>query len=85
MASDLNATIEIRGGSQGGAEPWSRTTTLELSAEGFRDPEGVGRAGDEPGVLPVSTISASLLANFDRDELCALLDHVVGLRDALRG
>jgi hypothetical protein len=83
-ASDVNASIEIRSGRQGGMEPWGQTATLELDLQGFRDTEGVGRGGDEPGVLAVSSVCATLLETFDRTELCALLDHIVALRDSLQ-
>jgi hypothetical protein len=80
---DLNATFEIRGGFQGGAEPWSQTTTLTLDAGGFHDPEGIGRAGEDPEPLSAARVSELLLTNFDRGALCAILDHIVQLRNAL--
>jgi hypothetical protein len=83
---DLNATFEIRGGFQGGAEPWSQTTTLMLDAAGFHDSEGIGRSGDDPeAVLSAARVSEMLLETFDRKALCAILDHLVALRDTLEG
>jgi hypothetical protein len=81
---DLNATFEIRGGFQGGSEPWSQTTTLTLDADGFHDSEGIGRAGEDPEPLSAARVSELLLTNFDRDALCAILDHLVELRDTLQ-
>jgi hypothetical protein len=80
---DLNATFEIRGGWQGGAEPWAQTTTLTLDANGFQDPEGIGRAGTEPETLSAADVSKLLLSDFDRAALCAILDQFVALRNAL--
>jgi hypothetical protein len=81
--SDLNASVIIQGGLQGGTEPWNRTTTLSVDLDGFRDTAGIGREGDAPGTLGIDQIKATLLESFDRMELCTLLDHLVALRKAL--
>jgi hypothetical protein len=80
--SDINASVVIQGGLQGGTEPWSRTSTLTLDLDGFRDTAGIGREGDAPGTLEMGRVTAILLESFDRTELCALLDHLVALRKA---
>jgi hypothetical protein len=82
--NDINATLEIRGGAQGGSEPWGKTTTLTLDANGFHDPEGVGRSGVDPAYLDAPAAAALLLQDFDRTELAALLDRMAALRDALK-
>jgi hypothetical protein len=51
-AKQLNVTLAFRGGLQGGSEPWGQTTTLNVAPDGFRDPEGIGREGDDPGLNP---------------------------------
>ncbi len=81
--SDLNATLEIRSGFQGGTEPWRETFTLAVDRNGFRDVQGVGRSGDEVQTLEISTVRESLLKTFDRAELCELLDQLARLRAAL--
>jgi hypothetical protein len=81
---DLNATVEIRSGLQREPWTWAQAATLSLDESGFRDPEGLGRAGNEPGLLDISTVTQMLLSTFDRDELCAVLDHLVQLRKALK-
>jgi hypothetical protein len=55
-----------------------------LDESGFRDPQGLGRAGVEPGILDISEVTQMLLSTFDRDDLCAVLDHLVRLREALK-
>jgi hypothetical protein len=82
--SDLNATVEIKSGLQKEPWTWAQTATLSVDENGFRDPEGLGRAGDEPGILDISRIKEMLLATFKRDDLCAVLDHLVRLREALK-
>jgi hypothetical protein len=82
-ASDLNASLVIRGGRQGGTDPWRDVATLALDSSGFHDTEGIGREGDAPGGLDIASVRDSLLASFDRADLIALLDRVVALRDAL--
>jgi hypothetical protein len=81
--SDLNATLEIRSGFQGGTEPWRQTVTLGVDRNGFRDVQGIGRSGDDVQALEISTVRESLLKTFDRAELCELLDQLVRLREAL--
>ena len=46
--SDLNATVEIKSGLQKDPAAWAQAATLSLDENGFRDPEGLGRAGAEP-------------------------------------
>ncbi len=82
--SDLNATVEIKSGLQEEPESWARVATLSLDERGFRDPEGLGRAGTEPGTLDISRVAQMLLSTFDRDDLCAVLDHLVRLRAVLK-
>ena len=65
--SDLNATVEIKSGLQKEPWTWAQTATLSVDENGFRDPEGLGRAGDEPGILDISRIKEMLLATFKRD------------------
>jgi len=81
--NDVNMTLEIRGGYQGGAEPWSQTIIVNVGPDGFRDAEGIGREGDAPGILEIARVKEMLLAGFDGAELCALLDRLVALRKAL--
>lgn len=81
--NDLNMTLEIRGGYQGGTEPWSQTRILKVDLAGFRDAEGIGREGDAPGVLEMSRVKELLSSGFDRAELRTLLDHLVSLRNIL--
>ncbi len=82
--SDLNATVEIKSGLQKEPWSWAQAATLSVDEKGFRDPEGLGRAGTEPGILDISRVTQMLLSTFDRDELCAVLDHLVRLREALK-
>jgi hypothetical protein len=82
--NDINATLEIRGGAQGGTEPWAKTVMLILDANGYRDPEGVGGSGVDPAYIAAPAAAALFLEEFDRAELVALLDRVVALRDALK-
>jgi hypothetical protein len=82
--SDLNATVEIKSGLQEEPWTWAQAATLRLDESGFRDPEGLGRAGTEPGILDIARVTQMLLSTFDRDDLCAVLDHLVRLREALK-
>jgi hypothetical protein len=82
--SDLNATVEIKSGLQREPWAWAQAATLSLDESGFRDPEGLGHAGTEPGILDISRVTQMLLSTFDRDDLCAVLDHLVRLREALK-
>jgi hypothetical protein len=82
--NDINATLEIRGGAQGGSEPWGRNATLTLDANGFHDPEGIGGSGVDPAYVAPAAAAALLLETFDRAGLIALLDRVAALRDALK-
>jgi hypothetical protein len=82
--SDLNATVEIKSGLQKDPGAWAQAATLRLDESGFRDPEGLGRAGAEPGIIDISRVTQMLLSTFDRDDLCAVLDHLVRLREALK-
>jgi hypothetical protein len=82
--NDINATLEIRGDAQGGSEPWGKNASLTLDANGYHDPEGVGRSGVDPAYIEASAAAALLLEEFDRAELVALLDRVAALRDALK-
>ena len=76
--SDLNATVEIRSDLQKEPWTWAQAATLSLDEKGSRDPEGLGRAGTEPGILDISRVTQMLLSSFDRDDLCAVLvDHLV--------
>lgn len=84
-SNDINATLEIRGGAQGGSEPWGKNATLTLDANGFHDPEGVGRGGVDPNYIDASAAAALLLEEFDRADLTTLLDRMAALRDALKG
>jgi hypothetical protein len=81
--NDVNATLEIRGGLQGGAEPYAQTVSLTLDARGFHDPEGIGRSGEDPTTIDASGAAAILLRSFDRADLTAVLDQLVKLRAAL--
>jgi hypothetical protein len=81
--NDVNATLEIRGGLQGGGEPYAATASLTLDATGFHDPEGIGRSGEDPATIDASHAAAILLKSFDRASLTALLDQLVKLRAAL--
>ena len=86
MASnDINATLEIRGGAQGGSEAWAKNATLTLDANGFHDPAGIGGSGVDPNYIAAPAAVALLLEQFDRAELSALLDRIASLRDALKG
>jgi hypothetical protein len=82
--NDINATLEIRGGAQGGSEPWAKTASLVLDANGYHDPEGVGGSGADPAYIAAPAAAALLLEEFDRGALVALLDRVAALRDALK-
>jgi len=44
--SDLNATVEIKSGLQREPWAWAQAATLSLDESGFRDPEGLGHAGN---------------------------------------
>jgi hypothetical protein len=81
--SDVQATLEIRGGLQGGTEQWSREASLTIGADGFHDPEGIGFGGDSPSTIDASAAAALLLKSFDRAELTALFDRLAALRAAL--
>jgi hypothetical protein len=83
-SNDINATLEIRGGAQGGSEPWGKNATLTLDANGYHDPEGIGAGGVDPNYIAAPAAAALLLEEFDRAELVALLDRVAALRDALK-
>jgi hypothetical protein len=82
--NDINATLEIRGGAQGGSDPWAKTVSLTLDANGYHDPEGVGSSGVDPAYIAAPAAAALLLGEFDRAELVALLDRIAALRDALK-
>ncbi len=82
--NDINATLEIRGGAQGGSEPWGKNASLTIDANGYLDSEGVGRGGADPAYIAAPAAAALLLEEFDRAELVALLDRIAGLRDALK-
>lgn len=82
--SDLNATVEIKSGLQKEPWNWAQTATISVDEKGFRDSDGLGRAGNEPGILDISQVKETLLSTFNRDDLCAVLDHLVRLRDALK-
>ncbi len=78
----LNATIEFSD-EAAGSEPLGRMATIALDSAGFRDVSGVGGSGAAPGVLDPARVRDTLLESFGADELRALLDHLVRLRDAL--
>jgi hypothetical protein len=82
--SDLNATVEIKSGLQEDPWTWAQVATLSVDENGFRDPQGLGHAGVEPGILDISRVTQMLLSTFNRDDLCAVLDHLVRLREALK-
>jgi hypothetical protein len=82
--SDLNASVEIKSGLQKEPWGWAQAVTLSVDEDGFRDPDGLGRAGTEPGIIDISRITQMLLSTFDRDDLCAVLDHLARLREALK-
>jgi hypothetical protein len=78
--SDLNATVEIKSGLQKEPWNWAQTATISVDEKGFRDSDGLGRAG----ILDISQVKETLLSTFNRDDLCTVLDHLVRLRDALK-
>ncbi len=78
----LRATIEFSQDTAG-TEPLGETVTIALDSAGFRDVSGVGSGGAAAGTLDGARVRDLLLENFDADELRALLDHLVRLRDAL--
>jgi hypothetical protein len=78
----LTAIIEIADQNIGEAEP-KRATTLVVDALGFRDPQGLGKGGQESEVLPLAEVNGRLLALFAPEEIAALLDQVLRLRFAL--
>jgi hypothetical protein len=82
-SSDVQATIVLNGGYQGGTEPWAQAVTLRLNGDGFLDVDGVGREGDVPGPLDLVTLADSLAASFDRVGLAELFDQLDLLRTAL--
>ena len=59
--NDINATLEIRGGAQGGSDPWAKTVSLTLDANGYHDPEGVGSSGVDPAYIAAPAAAALLL------------------------
>jgi len=83
--SDLMATLEIKSGLQR-EEPWAwaSVVTVTVDESGFRDSDGVGRSGNEPGTLDTAQVAQKLLNTFSREDLCLVLDHLVRLREALQ-
>jgi hypothetical protein len=81
--NDMNATLQIRGGLQGGSEPYGQTAGITVDANGFHDPEGVGRSGEDPATIDAARAAAILLKSFDRVGLIGILDQLVKLRAAL--
>jgi hypothetical protein len=78
----LTAIIEIADQNVGEAEP-KRAATLVVDALGFRDPQGLGKAGQESDVLPLADVNQRLLTLFAPEEIAAVLDQVLRLRFAL--
>jgi hypothetical protein len=82
-SSDLAATIEFRADHQGGAEPWGRSTMLQLDSNGFRQDRQLGRGAEAEVTLGVRRVRGLLLDQYDRQALITLLDHFVQLRASL--
>ena len=81
MSSDvLTATLEIHDGSP---SPIGSTVTLALDGSGFRDVDGMGRAGDSDATVSAERVAASLAQTYDVAQLRALLAQLVKLHDAL--
>ena len=80
--TDLLGTIEFTEQLRGGAEP-AVTITFDVDAAGFRDAGGVGRSGQEPGVLAVADVARTLTASLPAAQLRVLLGHFVRLHDEL--
>lgn len=75
--------IDILGGYQGGAEPWERTASFRIDAEGFHETHLLGRSGDRASV-DVPQVAKALKSDFESASLLQLLDYVVELRTVLR-
>lgn len=80
IISDLSATLEIRGGRQGGMEPWANSSSIGISAEGFHSVHVAGDAGNDRALLTASEVASGLLKEFDRTALLKIL----GVLDELR-
>ncbi|HEY1884087.1 MAG TPA: hypothetical protein VGG51_13710 [Candidatus Cybelea sp.] len=78
----LTAIIEIADQREGDAEP-KRASTLIVDALGFRDPQGLGKAGQESEVLSLAAVNQRLLTLFTPQEIAAVLDQILRLRFAL--
>ncbi|HEX3370278.1 MAG TPA: hypothetical protein VHS56_11930 [Candidatus Cybelea sp.] len=50
---------------------------------GFRDPQGLGKAGQEIEVLSLADVNQRLLTLFTAQEIAAVLDQILRLRFAL--
>jgi hypothetical protein len=79
---DLTAIIEISDQNVGDSEP-KRAATLVVDALGFRDPQGLGKGGQESYVLPLADVNQRLLSLFTPEEIAAVLDQILRLRFAL--
>ncbi|MEO9026344.1 MAG: hypothetical protein ABI329_04735 [Candidatus Tumulicola sp.] len=76
-------TLEIRGGHQGGMEPWETTAAIRIDPAGFHEVHLTGYSGDDRTLLDASKVAGTLLERFDGASLLQLLNHVAALRDAL--
>jgi len=80
---DLTATFAVSEAIRGGMEPAGATTSLRVAADGFHAVGGMGSAGQPVQPLSTEHVADLLTQNFDREQLHALLGHVVRLHDAL--
>jgi hypothetical protein len=80
--TDLLGTIQFTEQIRGGTEP-AVTITYDVDADGFHDAGGVGRAGQESGVVDVAEVAAALTTNLPAAQLRVLLGHFVRLHDQI--
>jgi hypothetical protein len=84
--ANVNLILEVSEGQEpGDSQPgrWAQAVTLTVDQHGFHYAQGLGRGGLEPATVDVSEAREALLRYFDRDQLSAVLDHVVTLRRAM--
>lgn len=80
--TDLQGIIEISEQIRGGMEP-AEAITFRVDAAGFHDAGGLGREGQEIGVLDIADVATILVKNLPVAKLRVLLGHFVRLHDAL--
>jgi hypothetical protein len=80
--NDLVGAIQISEQLIGGEEP-QEMVTLRVDAAGFHDAGGIGRSGQEVGVLDAAQVARMLSEHFDPADLRTLLGHFVEVHDAL--